>query len=230
MLSFLKRKLAFLHPLVVQYRLFRQQKNPQKIFTDIYKRNAWGCDESYSGWNSTLATTADLRKQLPELFSRYQISSMNDIPCGDFNWMKAVELGSTFYFGGDIVPALIEANKRKWESENRKFGVINLLSDPLPKADLFLCRGCLDHFSEADVKKTILNIRKSGCTYLLATTYPKALNSNILTGDYRPINLTAPPYNFPEALLLIPDDEDALAGSEPTKYLGLWQVSGLPNF
>lgn len=230
MISFLKYKLAFLYPLVVQYRLFRQRNNPRQIFTAIYKRNAWGCAESVSGWNSTVAGTANLRVQLPELMQQYGLRHICDIPCGDFNWMKEVPMAHFTYFGGDVVPEIIAENKLNWEAANRQFEVVDLLKDKLPPSDLFLCRGCFDHFSETDVKRAVRNIKKSRSVYLLVTTYTSAVNKNILTGDFRAINLQAPPYNFPAPLALLPDDEDAVAGRPAEKFLGLWKVSELPTY
>jgi hypothetical protein len=40
---------------------------PQERFTEIYKSNYWGSDESVSGYGSTLEGTASLRAKLPEI-------------------------------------------------------------------------------------------------------------------------------------------------------------------
>jgi hypothetical protein len=35
---------------------------------------------------------------------------MLDAPCGDFNWMKEVDLSAVHYTGGDIVEPLVNSN------------------------------------------------------------------------------------------------------------------------
>lgn len=61
-------------------------------FTSIYRNNGWGSLESRSGAGSTLASTANIRRELPGLVERLNIRTLLDAPCGDFNWMKEVAL------------------------------------------------------------------------------------------------------------------------------------------
>src|SRR5215213_5906369 len=99
-----------LHPLVEGYRHLRRRyrdlRPAQAQFTDIYRRNLWGEAESVSGSGSTMAETEDIRGYLPELLQRLGARSLLDIPCGDFHWMKTVDLGIDRYIGADIVPEL----------------------------------------------------------------------------------------------------------------------------
>lgn len=79
-------------------------QSPRDIFSRYWSSNHWRNAESRSGDGSTLAYTARLREQLPLLISRYRVRSMLDLPCGDFNWFRHVELpASVDYIGADIV-------------------------------------------------------------------------------------------------------------------------------
>lgn len=60
-------------------------KTLEDRFTDIYYGNGWTADESVSGQGSTVENTFKLRRQLPELFDKFEIRSIFDAPCGDFN-------------------------------------------------------------------------------------------------------------------------------------------------
>ena len=65
---------------------------PQAVFAEIYQTNRWNDSESRSGAGSSLRETETLRAELPALLARHRIESIADIPCGDFNWMSAVDL------------------------------------------------------------------------------------------------------------------------------------------
>lgn len=194
--------------------------DPKKIFTYYYNQNYWGSKESLSGPGSTLETTANIRAELPKLFERFQIKSILDAPCGDYNWFRLVHRSSDIqYFGGDIVDPMIAANQKKFGNTNTNFAVIDIIGDDLPKTDLWLCRECLFHFSEKDVLATLQNFLRSDIRYLLTTTHiDNSINANIATGSFHLINLEKPPYNFGRAILYI---DDYIEGS-PIRRLALW--------
>src|SRR5208283_4999775 len=93
----------------------------------------------------------------------------------------------------------------KYATQKVSFRYINLLSDQMPTVDLVLCRDCLVHFSFLDIFTAIENIIRSGSKYLMTTTYYNIgrRNVDILTGEWRPINLQLPPFNFPIPIALI---------------------------
>lgn len=202
-------------------------KSPQQVFDEIYHRNLWNDRESVSGPGSRLDRTDKIRRALPSLIDQYQIRSLLDIPCGDFNWMKLLSLDIE-YTGADIVPDLIRQNQANYQADKRKFVVLNLLEDSLPSADLILCRDCLVHFSGADVKKALRTIKASGSKYLLATTFPeRTYNQEIVTGEWRPVNLCLPPFNLPPPVAYIDDSYESPNYFD--KRLGFWQISELPD-
>jgi hypothetical protein len=152
---------------------------------------------------------------------------MLDIPCGDFFWMKTLELDVS-YTGADIVGDVIEINERCYAGVRRRFVRLDLTRDDLPKADLVLCRDCLVHFSYADISRALANIRRSGSTYLLTTTFPdRTANEEIPTGSWRPINLQRPPLNFPPPLESI--REGYWSEDHGRKDLSLWRIADIPR-
>lgn len=67
-----------------------------------------------------------------------KIKTLLDIPCGDLNWMKKVNLSDIDYIGADIVEELIETNIDQFkERTNFKFKVLNLINDCLPTCDMY---------------------------------------------------------------------------------------------
>ena len=203
-------------------------------FQNIFNENAWGNSESISGEGSNLERTKVIRAKLPGLLSRRGVRTILDAPCGDFYWMKEVELGDIDYIGADIVETIIAQDRAWYASPRRRFVLCDLVSDPLPKADLILCRDCLVHLPYAETRHAIDNFRKSGATWLLTTTFPgRRENHDIEIGDWRPINLEEPPYGFPPPLEVITEDSDEIdaeLGAFPDKSLGLWRLADVPSW
>ena len=185
-------------------------KQVEKVFTDIYVNRKWDepnniwqpnkSNESASGNGSTLDFTRNLRQELPKLFDTFAIQTVFDAPCGDLNWMSRVlaECPDIVYIGGDIVEPLIDnLNKTYADNDNLTFVKIDIINDPLPEVDLMICRDCLFHFSEADIKTFLKNFVNSDIAALLTTTdILPTPNKDIVTGEYRNLNLLTAPYNF----------------------------------
>jgi len=203
------------------------RKTREELFTDYYQANTWGDHESRSGPGFRLDRTEHLRSALPQLVKDFNCVSVLDIPCGDFNWMKLVEW-DVDYTGADIVKDMIHQNQVLYGNDRRRFLTLDVTRDPLPRVDLVICRDCLVHFSYDDIFETFNNLRNSGSTYLLTTTLNKRENNkNIVTGEWRPLNLQKPPFNLPAPLVFI---EDTFPNPNYfDKYMGLWKISDLPH-
>jgi len=203
-------------------------------FQRIFDENTWRNTESVSGEGSNLDRTAVVRTKLPALLAKYGVRSILDAPCGDFYWMKEVPIGDIDYTGADIVPEIIERDVEWYAGPRRRFVVCDLVSDPLPKADLILCRDCLVHLPYAETRRAIDNFRRSGAVWLLTTTFTgDRENRDIEIGDWRPINLERPPYGFPPPLDVINEESDEVdeeLGAFPDKSLGLWRLADLPSW
>ncbi|MBY0384242.1 hypothetical protein K2X05_03710 [bacterium] len=174
-------------------------------FTEIYKQNYWSDDESVSGPGSTLSYTANLRKELPRLFTAFNIQSLFDAPCGDFGWMKYVlKEHPTKYYGGDIVAPLVQSLNEKYKDSSVEFLQIDLTKDLFPQVDLMICRDCLFHLSFADTKLVFQNFVNSNIKYLLTTTHivnSDFKNKDITSADFREIDLFSAPYNMPKDVI-----------------------------
>lgn len=194
-----------------------------EIFKSIYESNTWGDQESASGTGSSLKATDHLRTALPLLFKKYQIHSILDLPSGDFNWMKSIELENISYTGADIVPEIVDRNK-SFENSQRKFVQLNLIEDALPAGDMILVRDCLVHLPFEQALHAIENIKRSNITYLLATHFPDSENKDIPMGQWRPLDLCAQPFSFPNPIEVISEN---LPGKFKNKSLALWRVKDL---
>ena len=196
-------------------------------FRTIYASNLWGASER-SGAGASIDQARAVLAHLSTLIAQLEIQTLLDVPCGDFAWMQHLRAGVR-YIGGDVLPELAAANQRQWGGPGREFAAIDLLKDDLPPADLLLCRDCLVHLSFDDIAAALRNIRRSPCRWLLTTTFPQtAANEDILTGDWRPLNLQAAPFLLPAPHLLLNEECTEGDGMFADKSLGLWRVADLP--
>lgn len=195
------------------------------VFDEIYEKNKWNSKESVSGVGSTLRKTKMIREFLPEIIAKAGIKSILDAPCGDFNWMKEVELGDTKYIGGDIVKDLADKCNEKYADENRSFVQLDIATQELPKVDAILCRDCMIHLPNEKVIEVLKNIKKAGIRWVLLTTYPDVdANKKIKEGSWRKVNLQKAPFNLPEPDMLYDEGETGWNGG---KYIGVWDFSKL---
>ncbi len=200
-------------------------------FRQIYDSNYWGGSESPSGEGASADQTQQLRLKLPALLEQLKVEVFMDLPCGDFSWMKALELPVLFYIGADIIPELIAHHQEQYGNTNRQFLPLDITRDPLPYADLLLCRDCFVHLCFADIQRAMMNIKRSRILYLLTTTFPECEeNEDITTGDWRLLNLERPPFNLPPPIQLINEGCSESNGKYSDKSLGLWLIEDIVEY
>ncbi len=196
-------------------------------FSRIFTTNLWSAD-SRSGLGSELTATEGVRRQLPQLLQALGATSLLDLPCGDFGWLSTVPLDLD-YTGGDIVVDLVVRNQERHAGPRRRFLRLDLTSDPLPQADVVLCRDCLVHLSFAHIAQAFENLRRSGSTWLLTTTFlDHHENTDIESGDWRILNLMRPPFTLPVPETVLVEGCLEGDGGYADKALGLWRIADLP--
>ena len=217
------------------YKNFSQTKfskyNIKERFEKIYNENYWESSESRSGIGSEIKNTKTLLQGLENIIEKYNIKSIIDIPCGDFNWMRKLNMRNINYTGLDIVQKAIDENNKKYKKTNVTFYHSDITSSELPKGDLIFVRDCLVHFSFEDIKKSILRIKQSKSRYLMTTSFVNLkTNSDILTANWRPINLEKQPFNLPKPITIINEKCDEMDGIYSDKCICLWEIEKLPDF
>jgi hypothetical protein len=185
-------------------------KSVEERFTKIHHSNFWRAAESASGPGSSLLDTENLRRTLPAMFDKFGIRTMLDAPCGDFYWMKHVVAEAKLaYIGGDIVRPMIEKNTALHANDRTSFVHLDITKGPLPKADLWFCRDCFFHLSLADIFRALHQFVDSGIPFIMAsssTSVTEHKYQDILSGDFRNVDLFAAPFLFsPDVLFRIGD-------------------------
>jgi hypothetical protein len=202
----------------------------EETFRNIHRRHHWSGSASPSGAGATEEQTARLRTELPILLRDLGVRTLLDLPCGDFSWMATIDLPVEQYIGADLLPELITPLQQQYGDARRRFIVLDLTADSLPAADLLLCRDCLVHLSLADIRRALRNVARSRIPWLLTTTFPDgAENEDIVTGDWRVLDLEHPPFSFPPPVRLLNEGCTEGGGRFADKSLGLWRVGDLAS-
>jgi Methyltransferase domain len=198
-------------------------------FEYIHDINMWGAAASVSGLGSEADATAELRAQLPPLLARLGVTSLLDAPCGDAGWINQVDLGVRIV-GVDIVPALIDRLQARVAAGDigGEYHLADITRDPLPGCDAILCRDCLVHLSFANIGRVLSNFRRTGATWLIATTFPEwQVNRDCEDGDWRALNFERPPFDWGGPLDLINENCTEADGGWRDKSLGVWRLAGI---
>ncbi len=168
-------------------------------FNRIYAEGRWGQDvtsKGTSGPGSTLEITREYRAYVEDFVKKHAVKSVVDAGCGDWSFSSAMDWGDASYLGVDIASDVIEAVRKKHENGKIKFQVGDVTED-LPAADLLISKDVLQHLSNTLVRKFIQNnLRKGKYKWVILTndrpSSPR--NQDIPNGEYRSIDLAAPPF------------------------------------
>jgi hypothetical protein len=175
-----------------------------------------------------------LRQALENFLRETRPKKFFDAPCGDFNWMKNLNLPDDCnYIGGEIVPELVLSLQRTFgrapgtasnRIASRQFIKFDLTLDCLPSADIWLCKDCLQHLSNSDISLVLDNFRRSRVKIALISNHTGVLaNVDIATGQFRHVDLTRAPFNLPPPRQTLADSP---VDGEP-RYIGVWHREDL---
>ncbi len=205
----------------------------QAKFKEIYDNNLWLSLESKSGTGSTLEATKEIRPWLSAMWQKYDIRSLLDYGCGDFNWMKEIHIDLDWYMGLEIVDDLVRYNIEKYQSVNTAFELFTPeIFDVCLKEgyDAILARDVLVHFSDKHVNEFLQKVANSNIKYMFATNFlGKGHNNDIQTGWWRDMCLMNPPFNLNNPIETVicysePFTITEAQGERHDKTLSMWEV------
>tara|TARA_R110000824_G_scaffold9947_3_gene44262 strand:+ start:1128 stop:1766 length:639 start_codon:yes stop_codon:yes gene_type:complete len=172
------------------------------FFIQTYKNNKWTSPESFSGVGSQLNYTYSIRIQLEKLILSKKINTIFDCSCGDWNWMKFVDLYGAHYTGNDIVPEIVKKNNDLYSKSNVKFINNDCLTalEQLKEnsIDLVICRHTLEHLETGYCVEVCKQIRRVSNFALITSnnTDNDDSNSNFILDGHsgRQIDLEKSPF------------------------------------
>lgn len=126
-----------------------------ETFSTIYREYRWGRrDEGeFCSGSGSAGVAADVYCRMIEQYvTAHQIGSIVDLGCGDFRIGSRLAALPVQYRGVDIVPELVEHNRKKYGSQRVTFQCLDIVQDPLPAGELCLLRQVLQHLSNAEIQ------------------------------------------------------------------------------
>ena len=126
-----------------------------------------------------------------------------------FRWLSTVAGAAAHYLGCDVVPEIIEHNRKEYGSSRVRFQVLDIVCEDLPDGDICLVRQVFQHLSNRDIAQVLPKLRKFRYVYvtegqpLVQVGKPnpdKPANSDVRfnwrTGYGRGVELDQPPWNL----------------------------------
>jgi len=164
----------------------------QQIFSDIYSKNSW---IKGSGWGSWPENAEPYVKHIQTFLREYDIRSVVDAGCGDWQFSHLIDWSGVDYKGFDVVTDVVSSNTSKYGNDTISFYELDISTKALPPADLILVKDVLMHWPP-DIVQSFLR-RLPECKYILVTGDWKPdwpFNQDTKIGGYQNIDLSKPPY------------------------------------
>lgn len=169
-------------------------------FIEIYENNKWGHG---SGPGSLPSQTKRYRHFLQKFLRQQQITSVTDMGCGDWQFSKLLDWSKISYQGYDIVPSIIDQNRRLFSQPNISFHLYSGNSDELPQADLLIVKDVLQHLPNETIFAMLPSLSKYRYALITNCVNPKGttINNDIEMGGFRYLDLRLPPFNLSAKLV-----------------------------
>lgn len=168
------------------------------VFSDVYERDLWN---GGSGPGSAPENTVEYRRFLQEFLDGFDYPvKVVDLGCGDWRIGELMDWSGVDYVGVDVVPEVIEANRRRDTPDNVSFVCLDALVDDLPEGDVLVVKDVLQHWPNADVVR-LLDAAEERFTFTVVTndvsskSHPAKVNSDIALGDWRPVDIERAPFD-----------------------------------
>lgn len=167
------------------------------VFTEIFETDAWN-----GGYGNRPESNAQYLKFLQYFINTTPINSIVDIGCADWNLMKHINIPKNInYLGIDVVDKIIENNNKEYKSKNIKFEANNSVEDLTKyKGDLLIIKDVLHMWSNYDIlfaiEKIIPNFKYAIIVNNIWLNGAPPMNSEIITGNSRPIDLEVAPFSM----------------------------------
>ena len=125
----------------------------------------------------------------------HSIKSIVDFGCGDWQFSRLMNWDGVDYVGIDLVPDLVETNRKNFARPGVSFKLFASLDD-VPNADLLLCKDVFQHLSNGTIARYLAAFKQK-FKFLLITNddRPNTLvNGEIEAGGWRPVRLDHLPF------------------------------------
>lgn len=162
-------------------------------FGDDWGKNSDG--EGFSGSGSLVHFARPYMNFLQDFVKNNEIKSVVDAGCGDWTFSRHMDWRGCDYIGFDVVKSVVERNQKYFSSPSIQFVHSNFIAMELPPADLLICKDVLQHCTNDDILAFISQFKNYKHCLITNDIEPCDINTLIKRGEWRPVDLTKPPFN-----------------------------------
>ena len=155
----------------------------------------WG---NTSGPGSDSFHTIEYRSFVSKFVRLNNILRITDVGCGDWQFSRFIDFGSSDYIGYDVVDSVIKTNNERYASRIMFSMMPDNLGD-IRGGDLLLMKDVLQHLSDTDIYKFRDEVFPKFKFCLITNSFNKLdtpQNVDIESGSFRCLDLTAKPYQI----------------------------------
>ena len=168
----------------------------EETFNDIYSKRKWGtnfANMGSSGPGSHMSQAREYFEFLQDFINHNEIKSIQDIGCGDFQFMRHLKLNdSTNYLGIDCVKSLVKFNNKEFGKSNIKFKYKEISKHTFEYSELYILKDTLQHLTNDIVYNFLDYITENKLAkYILITNcnHQKSDDEDVeKIGETRPLN------------------------------------------
>jgi SAM-dependent methyltransferase len=170
-------------------------------FDYIYTNNIWRCG---SGEGSLLFHTGGYIRFLESFIKKYDVKTIVDLGCGDWQFSCQVDWNDAQYLGLDIVRSVIERNRALYSKPGVSFELSPERFDELPAADLLIVKDVLQHWSAERIHNFLPYIYRYPLALITNCSSPRPRrfwrktatteHQDIEDGDFRRLDIRNAPF------------------------------------
>ncbi|MFA5631198.1 MAG: methyltransferase domain-containing protein [Porticoccaceae bacterium] len=165
-------------------------------FQEIYATNEW---KHGSGEGSLAEHNQGYIRFVESFFREHDIRSIVDLGCGDWQFSRHIDWQGASYLGMDIVPAVIEANRKHFSRPGVEFMLYDGNIADIPPADLLITKDVLQHWSHTAIHALLPALQQYRHVLVTNCVNPHGptLNDDIPDGGFRYLDLRLAPFHLP---------------------------------
>jgi SAM-dependent methyltransferase len=185
-------------------------KSAAEIFSTVYRDNLWGRRRGQkfcSGPGSyDEAVVGPYVKSVREFLAGLpRPPRVVDLGCGDFQVGRQLRDACSDYIACDVVPDLIQHNRKSFARLQVDFRCLNIIDDELPEGEVVFLRQVLQHLSNEQIARVLPKLRRYRFAVItehlpgdaaFAPNLDHQFGSGIRVTRNSGVVLTAPPFNF----------------------------------